>query len=86
MFITIPYVSKIIELKQKLIDRLWWRGGSYKVTVQPQISWPVLMPGQIEEWLKENTKSRIYLTLQNGVFIIRFKNRGEAMAFKLAWL
>lgn len=81
-------VVKFKKYRQTFLERLKWKGGYYGFMVEPIYTLPVIVPSDIENWVKENTKAEIldrYQTLTLD-FIIRFRTMDEAAAFKLRWV
>ena len=90
---TVTYTSESIVIRFRKFrqtfwwQRLKWRGGCYGFMIDPIFTWPIVLPSDIENWLKENTKAEVLdrnqsLTLD---FIIQFRTMDEATAFKLRW-
>lgn len=78
-------VTKMVEREQNWLERLIWRGGWYKITLHPMLTWPGKMCESMETWIKENTKAMIFSSLDHGVYNICFRNKQETMAFILRW-
>jgi len=78
-------VTKMVERNRNWLESLIWRGGWYTIKLSPTHDWPGKMSKEMEDWLKENTKSRVRERLQYEQFDILFRTEEDAMAFKLRW-
>jgi len=79
-------ITKMIEHERNWLERLIWRGGWYRITLDPMISWPGNMCDSMETWIKENTKAKVFPSLNHDVYNICFRSKEETMAFILRWL
>ncbi len=82
-----PTVIRFRSFRQTFWQHLKWRGGFYGFMVEPIYTWPINLPSEIENWIRENTEAELMdrhqsLTLD---FVIKFKTPEEATAFKLRW-
>lgn len=83
-----PSVIKMTKLKQKIIDKIFWRGGFYRIAIDSfPMTWPIDLPSDMTTWLTEHIKSKHYKSMgECNIFSIKFKTDEDAMAFKLRWL
>lgn len=79
-------VTDMTELCRSWFEKIKWRGGRYKITLHPIYTWPGEMSMDMQRWIKENTKAKVFSTLHHDAFNIFFKSKDEALAFKLRWL
>lgn len=78
-------VTNMDELRCSWIEKIIWRGGRYRITLYPICTWPGEMSIDMQRWLKENIKAKVLPTLWHDSFNIFFKNKEDAVAFKLRW-
>ena len=79
-------VTDMTELQFSWMEKIRWRGGRYKIMLHPTYTWPGEMSMDMQRWIKENTKAQYRRSLWHDTFIIFFKRKDEATAFKLRWL
>jgi hypothetical protein len=77
--------SNVEQLDQFLLERLLWWGGTFRLRVNVPDGY--ISSTDVRKWLDQNCNSRYKMESSRfiNLYLIYFRSKADAMAFKLVW-
>lgn len=77
--------SNVKRLRPMLLERLVWPGGTFQLRVNVPPGY--ISSCDVREWLDQNCNSRYKMETSKflNLYLIYFRSKTDAMAFKLVW-